>query len=90
MRNLAALQARGKPAQLAYLSVYHEPTRVEPDHRLELARLMREENRAARALPQGSSLAYKGLRGKARAGLSLNLLTTSSTVELEGLEGGIQ
>jgi len=37
-------------------SVYHEPTRVEPDHGLDPARLMSKETRAARALPQGSSL----------------------------------
>jgi len=41
-------------------SVYHEPTRVKPDHGLDPARLMGSETRAARSLPQGSSLEYIG------------------------------
>jgi len=69
-------------------SVYHEPTRVEPDHGLDPARLMSKETRAARALPQGSSLEYIGSWGRARVGLSLNLLIDTRYHLLKGRKAG--
>jgi len=71
-------------------SVYHEPTRVKPDHGLDPARLMNNETRAARSLLQGSSLEYIGSWGKARAGSSLNLLIDTRYRLLKGRTAGSQ